>query len=266
MEGDSGNGGGSGGGSVAGGTESSSNNGTSDKASQKRSSKLPDNAQQAFERLLTTHHGDVYAVAEHLFDDNFKTRSSKRLAEEQVLKLEALVPSDGAVVLTGEDAIVWKEVRALVQTPTEIRERIAERDTLKSEVADSRRAIELRRIAEVAGVKYSVLSNQDVGGKLDYDIQQVDDGKGVKVERVFVKVTDDKKVTSTVPFDEYMQTNRADYIPALYSATNTNSQLNRQAQQRHVSRQPGQGTGGAGGVSLAKKHIQNKYASDKSST
>lgn len=89
---------------------------------------------------------------------------------------------EGTVVLKGDDLALYEAYKGLGK-PDELATKLAERDSLATEVATAKRDATIREVAEVAGLKPTVLKR--LGGDLDYVIKEItQDGKAVKAAYV----------------------------------------------------------------------------------
>lgn len=161
--------------------------------------------QQGIQNLLGNNNNDAMAVVRLLYGDNYKLRDDLR-------NLRGKVPAEGAVVLSGDDAEAWAAYQKLGK-PAAISQAVSEREQFQGELTTLRRAQTLRDVAEVEGVKYTVLAGLDKPG-IAYEVKEAD-GKRTAT------VTVDGK---TQPFADYAATVWADYLPALKPATTTQPQ------------------------------------------
>lgn len=99
---------------------------------------------------LISRHGDPTAALRVLMGENYDLRDKNR----EILKR---LPSEGSIVLTGDDAKRWGTYRELGE-PAEIRRGLGERDQYKAESDGFRKAEVVRSAAEASGYDASVLS------------------------------------------------------------------------------------------------------------
>lgn len=157
----------------------------------------PSKADEALSALLSKHDNDASKVALMLLSENRDLREKNR-------DLRGKVTPAGAVVLAGDDATAWSELRALGK-PADLKAALAERDTLKAETAAARRAETIRTAAEVVKFKPTVLSTlvQDLAITISDP-----DARGART----VTVKDGDK---DVPLPQYAEQKWKDFLPSL---------------------------------------------------
>jgi hypothetical protein len=163
--------------------------------------------------VLQQYGNDAIRMADRVAElerDNYRYREQKRDLTDRVKALEGKQVPEGAVVLTGDDAQSWQAFSALGK-PDEVKAKLAERDTLATEVATTRRDGLLRDAAQAAGFKFSVLKDRvALAGDLPIEVREVDEN-GTKVNRAFVKPQGGGEKSLT----DYAAEHWADYLPAL---------------------------------------------------
>lgn len=105
-------------------------------------------------RLLDKHSGKPDDAVRELLRDNFKARDGRRADREryerELAELRAKLPSDGAVVLTRDEAASVKQYESLGGMET-LKERLARLDELEKRDAERTWSDRARQIAERAG-------------------------------------------------------------------------------------------------------------------
>lgn len=202
---------------------------------------LSEAALAAFNSRLAKLEGNSTALAQILFGENYNLRGELR-------ELKPKIIPDGAVVLTGDDAKSWAEYQALGK-PADLKAGLDQRNQFQGELEQSKREASVRKAADAAGYKYSVLAEREelarVRGKaLTFDVREVDkDGKKQLV--AYVKEGDTER-----PLVDYAQENWADHLPALQAGPGgspSTSMTTATSQSSPGIRYPSQHTGGGGG-------------------
>jgi hypothetical protein len=150
--------------------------------------------QQGYTRLLERNGNDAGAVATLLYQENYQHR-------QRIRDLEGRLPKEGAVILSGDDVARWDALRA--HNPADVAAALAERDTLKAQVTETARKETIRKAADAAGLKASVLER--LPGLPPVEVTEAD---GKAIAHV---VTDAGKV----PLIDYVTSQFADFLPAL---------------------------------------------------
>lgn len=180
-----------------------------------------DNQQRQKEQgsdILARYNGDAVRIAEKLADalnDNYGLRRKRDDLTSEVTTLKANQRPEGAVILTGDDAKAYEAYTALGK-PDELATIKAERDTLATEVATTKKQGLIRDVAEIAAFKPAVLTR--LGGDLDYVIKEVTEGEVTK-KAAYVKTEQGEK-----PLTEYAQAQWGDFLPALTATGGTEQQ------------------------------------------
>lgn len=184
--------------------------------------------QQGYQRLLERNGNDAGAVATLLYQENYQHR-------QRIRELEGRLPKEGAVILSGDDAARWEALKA--HKPDEIAAALAERDTLKQQVANVARRETVRKAAEVVGYKASVL--EKLPGLPPVEVTGEGDTIAAHV------ITD----SGNMLLADYVAQQYADFLPAL------------QVQQQSGTPFPQQVAGRSVPQSAAQRHIKKtKYA------
>lgn len=161
--------------------------------------------QTGFNNLLQRENNDAQRVAWLLYQDNHAARSEARDLQSRVLELQnqmvqiqQQVPTDGSVVLSGDQANAWTRYQEL-GTPDDIA-------TLRSNLTTLERGQVLRNAAEAHGYKVSVL--QTLVGNLSLELRPNADGSGNTAHII----TGENQAT---PLPDYVQQTWPDFLPAL---------------------------------------------------
>ena len=169
---------------------------------------------------LIKRHGDSTAALLVLLGENHTYREKNRT-------LEAQIPKDGAVVLSGDDAKHWADYRKL-GNPADVRRSIEEGATAKAEAGTYRKAEVIRSAAKATKID-GVAIDPEVLGTLAKDLEIVvedlvddkgvpigEDGKPLPkdkppVKAAFVKGDGDTRTR----LDGYAKANWGKFIPSL---------------------------------------------------
>jgi hypothetical protein len=161
---------------------------------------------QAFEKLLERKGGDTYATAMMLFEENKKHR-------DRIADLNDQLPGEGAVVLSASEAKDWEAYKAFGSV-SKVRQGLDQRDQLQSDVESLHREATLRKVAEVAGFKLTVLAERDElararGKDLAFEVREVE-ANGVRAQVAFVKEGDVERT-----LNDYAEEHWVDVLPVL---------------------------------------------------
>lgn len=154
---------------------------------------------------LVGRHGTAEAAMRELVAENYKGREKAR-------ELEAKLPPEGAVILTGDQAKAWETYTALGK-PEDVKRIKTEHADYAVQLTGLKRDEELRSVAETAGVKFPVLKT--IAGNLAFETRPVKDAKTGK-ENPVVHVKDGD--AEPVPLDDYAAAHWKDFLPALRPA------------------------------------------------
>jgi hypothetical protein len=155
--------------------------------------------EQAFENLARRQGGQD-AAGILLLQENHGYRERIRELEDQVRSLESQVPSEGALVLSSEDAERWQAYGEL-GTPDDIRQQ-------RDRAQELERRQLLADVAEAAGYKVPVLERLANGLTVELRDEQRE-GQTIRVPYVV------PEEGTAVSLSEYAQENWADFMPAL---------------------------------------------------
>lgn len=180
---------------------------------------------ESFNGKLAKHNNDAMQFAQQLFTENFTLREDKRKLNARVDELQGKVPADGTLVLTGDDAKAWNSIKELNLTADQIKEKLQSSSDATAELASLRRKELMREVQDVEDYKASVLSDILPG---DLPIEFKDhEADGKKKKRAFIKIKEngtDKELL----LSEYIEENKADYLPALKVEQATQNKFVRQ--------------------------------------
>jgi hypothetical protein len=202
-----------------------------------------DKVLKGIESLLKRHGNDSSEAIKTLYTENKAYR-------DEIRDLKAKVPAEGAIILTGDDAVHWAAYKTLGK-PEEIKQGLDEKTQLQGKLQGLERDSILRNVAETAGYKPTVLMNLDhmaksQGKMLAYEVREVtQDGKPVKV--AYVKDGDKE-----LPISDYATATWGDFLPAL-----TNGQSAQQSGTRFLTQHVG---GGGGKTNLVDTFLQEQEA------
>lgn len=161
---------------------------------------------QAFEKLLERKGGDTYATAVMLFEENKKYR-------DRIADLSGQLPGEDAVVLSASEAKDWEAYKAFGSV-SKVRQGLDQRDQLQMDVDSMHREATLRKVADVAGFKLTVLAERDElararGKDLAFEIRDIE-VNGVKAPVAFVKEGDVERTLT-----DYAEEHWVDVLPVL---------------------------------------------------
>lgn len=177
---------------------------------------------------LAKHQGDAMALAASLLVEN-------RQKDERITELNKKVPKEGAVILVGDEAKVYTELKAagkpaeilseykafqaLGKPATELKKVLDDSATAEARVKELEKNNTLREIADEEKLKFSVLRDLDLrDGGLQYekrDFTETKDGKTVTSKRWHVK-----DGNSWRPLGDYAADKWADYQTVLKGSSN----------------------------------------------
>ena len=180
---------------------------------------------ETFNSRLEKHNNNALDLAQQLFRDNYTLREEKRKLSGKITELEGRVPADGSVVLSGDDAKAWNSIKELNLSPDEIKAKLQSSSDTERELAGLKRTELMRQVADTEGYKATVLS-----GILPADaaVEVKDLEKdGQKKKRAFIKIKENGADRELL-LSEYLEANKADYLPALRVEQATNNKYVRQ--------------------------------------
>jgi hypothetical protein len=147
--------------------------------------------------------GGADPTAALLFQENHQYR-------ERIRQLEQQLPGEGAVVLSGDQALAWQAYQGL-GAPTDVQQRLTAAEQAQNELAGLRRAEQIRGVAEAAGYRPTVLERLAEG--LEFEVREEQrDGQTARVPYV---VTKSEQGEQRTPLADYAQQHWADFLPAL---------------------------------------------------
>jgi hypothetical protein len=167
-------------------------------------------AAKRIEALLKAH-GDGNGALRALLNERDQ-------AQQQVAELRTKLPKEGSVILSPEDGKSWAAYQALGK-PEDLTRTVAERDELRSKVADHEWDRDNTAVAEAAGVKPSVLKTLAKRDRAEFVVKDEPDPKDPAKKKttkaVFVKGKDDKGSETLTPFDDHAAAHWGDFLPSL---------------------------------------------------
>lgn len=167
---------------------------------------------ESFNGKLAKHNNDAMAFAQQLFTENYTLREDKRKLNTKLQETEGKIPADGSVVLTGADVAAWNSIKELNLSPEQIKEKLQTSDEANNQLAALKRKDLMREVGETEGYKATVLSDIiPADSKVEIKDHEKD---GKKEKRSFITVKEngaDKELL----LSDYIEANKADYIPAL---------------------------------------------------
>lgn len=155
----------------------------------------------AFKKLLEKHGNSESAVAQMLYQDNYKLR-------EQLRDLKDKVPAQGTVAVAEADAQLLESYRKLGE-PNALTTALTERDQLHSELHGLRRDAAIQEAARVSGYRFGVLKHL-AAPDLAFEVKEVEQD-GEKIQSVFVAPKDGQPQS----LQQYASEHWADFLPAL---------------------------------------------------
>jgi hypothetical protein len=182
------------------------------------------NPAESYQRLLGKYNNDAGELALKLFGENFDLREEKR-------QLKDKLPKEGSVVLTADEAKLFKAYQDLGIEPKDLKKAIDRLPELEKSNKELASMETLRELADVgldgSKLKLSVLKDQIArfpDAAISFRTEKDKDGKESKA--AFIKTTAD---AAEVSFNDFAAQNLSDYLPAL--------KVN--AEQPQVTPQPG---------------------------
>jgi hypothetical protein len=172
----------------------------------------------AFQRLLDQNKNDGLAVASKLFDENFQLREKNR-------ELKGKLPTDGAVVLSADDAKEWQAFKALDKKAEDVKKALDSSAELEKQNKELAGMESLRELSDIgldgSKLKISVLKDQMQrfpDAELTFKSEKDKDGNEAKV--AYIKPDKDSK---ELAFTEFATDKFADYLPSLKVSTEANT-------------------------------------------
>lgn len=167
----------------------------------------------AFVMRLIGEHGTAERALMKLGGEQLKYRKRAQEAERQAAELRKQVPADGAVVLVGDQAKAYQELKTQNIDLTKVPAMIKEGSELRSKVAKEERAAAVK---QAAGTKYKEkVLGQLLGDKNVLEFKDVlvkkDDGSGTEtVKQAYVKNGDTLEA-----LDTYLDREHKDWMDVL---------------------------------------------------
>lgn len=150
--------------------------------------------------------------------------------ERELQRVSAMLPPSGSVVLSGADVETWRTVSGILTetklTPAQIKEAIAERDTLKTADAQRARDAEFDEAAKTLEYKPGVLRRLAKSEGLELSMRDVtekdDDGKAVTRKHPHVRKVGNASA-AWEPLDVVIERDLADFLPSLQAEGTSNA-------------------------------------------
>lgn len=167
------------------------------------------NPVEAFQNLLGKYNNDGVKLASQLFDENYQYRN-------QIRDLKATAPKDGSVVLSADDAKLWKSYQELGVEPKEIKKALDRMPDLEKENATLVKRDKLREV-ETLGYDLEVLEDRmSAFPDAEITVKKIKDEKDATKEVKTPFVTLDGKESS---LDDFAKANFAKFLPVLKVST-----------------------------------------------
>lgn len=139
-------------------------------------------------------------------------RQEKSALEQALAEVKGKVPGDDFEAVSKEELRALKKYRQLAKDPTELETHLTAFTQTQQELSQLKRELTLRDVAELLDWKPSILSQIQPLANATMEIRQ-DNGKKVAV----VLGADG----AAIPLREYVETNLADFLPALAKSSPT---------------------------------------------
>jgi hypothetical protein len=180
---------------------------------------------EAFNGRLEKHNNNALELAQQLFRDNYSLREEKRKLSSKITDLEGKVPADGSLVLSGDDVKAWESIKALNLSADDIKAKLQSSSDNERELATLKRTELMRQVAHTEGYKATVLSDILPA---DAPVEVKDHEKdGEKKKRAFIKIKENGADRELL-LSDYIEGNKADYLPALRVEQKTDNKFVRQ--------------------------------------
>lgn len=231
---------------------------------EKESAPPPFDLNKFLQTILAQNAGDKDATIRQLGIENLRSRAKYRKVRARADELEKNLPQKDAKVLVGEEAKNYDLIQELKLTPKDIKDGLAERDTLKSQLAGLRFESDVSKAANAFDVKYKpgILLDQlnSRGMEVAFRKAKVKDDAGNEdeVELPHVRKKGEDKAPWTV-LNEYVDKDLKDYKPALEVSAETNGEGDAN---RRFTPVPG-GTPAAPGKARGKRDLAADYLASR---
>jgi hypothetical protein len=180
---------------------------------------------ESFNSKLAKYNNDAAQLAQQLFTENYTLREDKRKLSSKLQEAEGKAPAEGSLVLSGDDAKAWNSITELNLSPDEIKAKLQSSSDTEKELAGLKRTELMRQIADAEGYKATVLSDiLPDDAPVEFKDHEKD---GQKKKRAFIKIKENGADRELL-LSEYLETNKADYLPALRVEQATNNKYVRQ--------------------------------------
>lgn len=149
-----------------------------------------------------------------LLRDNFDQRDELRDLREEVRELRGQVPGEDAVVLEGEEADAFQELRERGGDLEDLQEAVQERDQLREDLANRERQDRIQTAADAHGLSAAALTRLVEQDGVDVTVEEEEeDGETVQV--AYIQNGDGEDGGDPVPLQEYAEEEWAEFLPAL---------------------------------------------------
>lgn len=195
---------------------------------------VDDRISAAVQSLIKKHSGADEALT-LVIKENYDYRERHRQDQEKISSLSKKIPTEGSVVLTGDDAKTYQKMLG-EDTIADLKRRLDAGAQAIDETARYKRKDEVRTVAAVMGWNDNVL-NRLVTNDMTFEVSEKDGEKSAVI------TVDDK----VLPLEQYANDNWVDFLPALGSdgKQDTNSAATSQPALPHqfktATKRPGQG-------------------------
>jgi hypothetical protein len=172
--------------------------------------------------------GDKDAAMRKLGRDAQRARARAREAELKISEVEKKLPTDGSIVLNGDDAKEYTEFKKLGRKTAEITTDLNKLGGLEARVTGMEREKDCTKVCDLLGYKHPpVLLDQLNGRKMDLTFRKAkvkdEEGKDVEQDNVpCVRAQGDEKAPWT-PVQEWVEKDLKLYLPALLGTSESDS-------------------------------------------
>jgi len=151
-----------------------------------------------------------------MMTDNFELREKNRQLKAENEQYKTKIPTEGAIVLTGDDAKLYTEFVALKVKPADITKLQADYQTLQGKVSTAERKEAIATAAKAEGYDATVLGT--LVGDLELAVKSVTEdvgGQSKAVDRAFVRTKGADNTITEQRLAEYVEKNHAKFLPSL---------------------------------------------------
>ena len=159
------------------------------------------NVLKGFENLLDRYDKDTAALSKQLYEENYDLRTKNKGLGDQVVALEAKLPTEDQEIVGKDDLTLLTEYKE-VGSPEEIQTSLNELKELNERIESLSRKEKIASVSEAYSFNSKVLATLANGTEID--------------------VADDGVATiSGTPIDQYAEENWADFLPSLQASEGT---------------------------------------------